>query len=105
MMLRLMQLRLAVGLFATAILSLTVASAWAFSRESVSPSDGGNSTFTDPNDKLTDPDNHNSSQGARPFGSNGPVVQFGVQQGPLTSFGRGSGYDRSLPGPLLSAAP
>jgi hypothetical protein len=37
MMLRLMHLRLAAGLFAAVILSLSVASAWAFTRESVSP--------------------------------------------------------------------
>jgi hypothetical protein len=98
-MLRLLQFRLAVGLFVAGILSLTVASAWAFSREIVSPDGAGNYSFTDPNNKITDPDNHNSGQGARPFGSNGPVVQFGVQQSPLTPFGRGNGYDRSLPDP------
>ena len=94
---RIMQFRLAVGLFTTGILALTVVSAWAFTRENVSPGDGGNYSFTDPNSKLTDPDNRNSGQSARPFGSNGPVVQFGVQQGPLTAFGRRNGYDRSLP--------
>ena len=83
MMLRSIQLRLAVGLFAAGILSLSVASAWAFTRENASP-DGGNYSFTDPDKKLTDPDNRNSDQAAKPFGSSGPVVQFGVQQGPLT---------------------
>jgi hypothetical protein len=98
MMLRVMQVRLAAGLFAAGILSLSVASAWAFTRESVS-SDGGNYSFTDPNSKLTDPDNHNSGQSARPF-SNGPVVQFGIQQGgPFSPLTRSNGYDRSLPDP------
>jgi hypothetical protein len=83
MMLRSMQLRLAVGLLAAGLLSLSIASAWAFTRDNVSP-DGGNYSFTDPDQKLTDPGNRNSDQGAKPFGSTGPVVQFGVQQGPLT---------------------
>ena len=64
MKLRMMQTRLAVGLCAAGILSLSVSSAWAFSRENVSPGDGGNYTFNDPNDKLTDPDNHSSGQSA-----------------------------------------
>jgi hypothetical protein len=98
-MLRSMQLRLAVCLFAAGILSLTVASAWAFSQETVSPGDGGNYNFGDPDKQLTDPDNSNSGQGTRPFGSNGPTVQFGVQQGPLTTFGRGNGYNTSTPDP------
>ena len=46
-------------------------------------------------------DNNNSGQGTRPFGSNGPSVQFGVQQGPLTSFGRGNGYNTSPPYPMI----
>jgi hypothetical protein len=85
------------GLFAAGILSLTVTSAWAFSQQIVSP-DGGNYSFADPDKQLTDPDNHSSGQSARPFGSNGPSVQFGVQQGPLTTFGRGNGYN-SIPDP------
>jgi len=92
MMLRLMQLRLTVGLFAAGILSLTVGSAWAFSQEMVLPGSGGSSTFSDP-------DNHNSGQSARPFGSNGPSVQFGVQQGPLTPYGRSNGYNTTTPDP------
>jgi len=93
-------LRLAVGMFAAGILSLTVTSAWAFSQETVSPGGDGNYNFGDPDKSLTDPDNNNSSQGARPFGSNGPTVQFGVQQGPSTTFGRGSGYT-STPDPYF----
>jgi hypothetical protein len=77
--LQLMQLRLAVGLVAAGILSLTVASARAFSQEIVSPGSGGNYNFGDPDKQLPDPDNNNSGQGARPFGSNGPVMEFGVQ--------------------------
>ena len=97
MMLRVMQIRLATALFAAGILSLSAASAWAFTRESVSP-DSGNYSFADPDSKLTDPDNHGSGQGVQPF-SNGPVVQFGIQQGgQFNPFGR-SGYDRSLPDP------
>ena len=94
-MLRLMQLRLAMGLLAAGILSLAVASAWAFTRENVSSGSDGNYTFTDPDSK----DNHNSGQGVPPLGSNGPVVQFGVQQGPSSSFGRGSNYNTSPPDP------
>ncbi len=98
MMLRLRQGRLAAGLIAAGILSLSVGSAWAFTQETVSP-DGGNYSFADPNSKLTDPDNHNSGQGAQPF-SNGPVVQLGIQQGgPFSPLSRSNGYDRSLPDP------
>jgi hypothetical protein len=99
MMLRLIQLRLAVGLCAAGILALTVASAWAFSQETVSPGGGGNYNFGDPDKQVADPDNNNSGQGARPFGSNGPTVQFGVQQGPVTTFGRSNGYNTSTPDP------
>lgn len=94
-MLRLMQLRLAIGLLAAGILSLAVASAWAFTREDVLSGSDGNYTFTDPDSK----DNHNSGQGVRPLGSNGPVVQFGVQQGSSSSFSRGSNYNTSPPDP------
>ena len=101
-MLRLIQLRLAVaGLFAAGILSLTVASAWAFSQEIVSPSSGGgNYNFGDPDKQIGDPDNSNSGQGARPFGSSGPTVQFGVQQNPSAGFGRSNGYN-STPDPYF----
>jgi hypothetical protein len=101
-MLRLTQLQLAVvGLFAASILSLTVASAWAFSQEIVSPGSSGNYNFGDPDKHLTDPDNNNSGQDARPFGSNGPVVQFGVQQNPSATFGRGNGYNTTTPDPYF----
>ena len=100
MKLRMMQPGLAVVLFAAGILSLTICSAWAFTRENVSPTDGGNYSFDDPNNRLTDPNNHNSGQSTKPFGSNGPIVQFGIQQGPLTPFGRGNGYN-STPDPYF----
>jgi hypothetical protein len=96
-MLRLMQLRLAAtALFTAAAVSLTAASALAFTRENVRPDANGNYTFTDPDDRVT-----NSAPGARPFGSNGPTVQFGIQQGPVSPFGRspGNGYNGSPPDP------
>jgi hypothetical protein len=87
--------RLAVGLFTAAgLFLLTAASAWAFSRENVLP-DGGNYSFSDPDKQPTTSDNHSSSQGARPFGSSGPVVQFGVQQGP--TFGQSNRYNTPDP--------
>ncbi len=92
-MLRLTQLRFAaVALIAATAVSLTAASAWAFSQENLGAGGAGNSTFADPDDQFT-----NSAQGAHPFGPSGPVVQFGVQQGPLTPFGRfqGDGYNAS----------
>ena len=95
MMLRFMQLRLAVvGLFAAGVFSLSGAPAWAFSQEVVSPSgSAGNYNFGDPDKHVTDPDDSNSRQGTRPFGSNGPTVQFGVQQNSSTIFGRSNGYN------------
>jgi hypothetical protein len=76
-----------VALFAALIFSLSAASAWAFTRENVLP-DGGNYSFDDPDKRPANSDNHNTSQGTRPFGSNGPTVQFGVQQGPVSTFGQ-----------------
>ena len=94
-MLRLMQLRLAVGLLAAGIFSLSVASAWAFTRENLSSGGDGNYSFDDPNKK----DKHSSGPTIQPLGSNGPVVQFGVQQGSSSSFGRGGNYNTSPPDP------
>ena len=88
------------GLFAAGILSLTATSAWAFSQQIVSP-DGGNYSFGDPDKQPTTSNNNNSSQGTKPFGSSGPTVQFGVQQGPLTTFGRSNGYNNSTPDPYF----
>jgi len=94
-MLRLMQLRFAaVALIAAAVVASTAPSAWAFSQETLRPSAGNGSTFTDPDDQFT-----NSRQGAQPFGPNGPTVQFGVQQGPLTPFGRFQGNSDNAPPP------
>ena len=87
--------RVAAGLFAAGLFLLTGASAWAFSRENVSP-DGGNYSFGDPDKKPTTSDSNSSSQGTRPFGSSGPVVQFGVQQG-SSSFGQSNRYDTPDP--------
>ena len=100
MMLRLMQLRFAaVALFAAAAVLLTAVSAWAFTKESLQPGGNGNSTFTDPDNRVPNP-----GQGAQPLGPNGPVVQFGVQQGPATTtFGRfqGDGYNAPPPDPYF----
>jgi hypothetical protein len=81
----------AAALLIAGAVSLTVGSAWAFSSSSASSGGSGNATFTDPDDQTT-----NSTQGAHPFGLNGPTVQFGAQQGPsTTTFGhfQGDGYD------------
>jgi hypothetical protein len=96
-MLRLMQLRFAaVALFAAVAVLLSAPYASAFTQETVRPDANGNYTFTEPNDQTT-----NSNQGARPFGSNGPTVQFGIQQGSGAPFGRslGNGYNGSPPDP------
>jgi hypothetical protein len=88
--------RLAFGLFAAGILLWTAASAWAFSQQTVSP-DGGNYSFGDP-DKLPTTSNKSSSgQSAQPFGSNGLSVQFGVQQGPTSTFGQSNRYNTPDP--------
>jgi hypothetical protein len=99
--LRLIRLRFAaVVLLAAGAVSLTAVSAWAFSTQTVSPGGGGNSTFADPDNQTT-----NSTQGAHPFGLNGPTVQFGAQQGSsTTTFGhfQGDGYNnRSSPDPYF----
>lgn len=94
MIVRRMGPRLSVGLFAASMVLLTAASAWAFTRENVLP-DGGNYSFGDPDNKPTKSDNGTSSQGTRPFGSSGPVVQFGVQQG--STFGQSNRYNTPDP--------
>src|SRR6266513_1691913 len=94
---RLMQLRFAAAaLFAVAAVSLSAPYALAFTQETVRPDANGNYTFTEPNNQTT-----NSNQGARPFGSNGPTVQFGIQQGPVSPFGRSqdNGYNGPPPDP------
>ena len=99
MILRMMQL--AVSVVAVGILALTVTAAWAFSQQTVSPGDGGNYNFGDPDKQIADPGDQNSGQGTRPFGSHGPTLQFGVQQGSGVTFGRGDGYNNSLPDPYF----
>jgi hypothetical protein len=90
-MLRRIGPKLTLALFAAGMVSLSAAAAWAFTRENVLP-DGGNYSFDDPDKRPANSDNHNTSPGSRPFGSNGPVVQFGVQQGPVSTFGQSNRY-------------
>ena len=74
----------------------TVATARAFSQQSAGPGGEGNSSFTDPDEQTTS----NFLQSVRPFGSNGPQMQFGVQQqGTLIPFGGGNRYNNSAPDP------
>jgi hypothetical protein len=91
MMLRRIGLELTLAVFAAGMLSLSAGSAWAFTRENVLP-DGGNYSFDDPDKRPTNSDSQNTSQGSRPFGSNGPVVQFGIQQGAVSTFGQSNRY-------------
>ena len=88
--------RLVVGLFAAGVVLFTAASAWAFSRENVSP-DGGNYSFGYPDKQPTTSNNNSSSQSSRPFGSSGPTVQFHVQQGPMSTFGQSNRYNTPDP--------
>lgn len=96
-MFRSTQLRFAVmALLAVAVVSLTAASARAFSQENLGAGGGGNSRFADPDERV-----NNFGTGAHLFGSNGPVVQFGAQQGQLVPFGRfqGNGFNSPPPEP------
>ncbi|MGA9006999.1 MAG: hypothetical protein WB495_08895 [Xanthobacteraceae bacterium] len=89
----------AAALLVAGAVSLTAGSAWAFRKESVSSGGSGNATFTDPDDHTT-----SSTQGAHPFGLNGPTVQFGAQQGSSAStFGhfQGDGYNGRPPDPYF----
>src|SRR5215471_17487744 len=90
MIMQSMRSRVAVGSLAASLVLLTAASAWAFSRENVLP-DGGNYSFGDPDKQPTTSDSHST----RPFGSSGPVVQLGVQQG--TGFGQSNRYNTPDP--------
>ena len=100
MMLRSMPLRFAAGvLIAAAAVSLSAASAWAFSQESLqSGGTGSSAAIADPDDQFT-----NSGPGAHPFGANGPTLQFGIQQQTVTPFGnfRGNDRDGSPPDPYF----
>ena len=86
----------AIALFAVAAVSLTAVSARAFSQENLGSGGGGNSTFADPDQQV-----NNFGHGVHPFGSNGPAVNFGAQQGQLNPFGRfqGNGFNSQLPEP------
>jgi hypothetical protein len=71
-----------IALFAVAAVSLTAASAGAFSQGNGGIGEGSNSTFADPDDQI----NIFGQKGeAQAFGSNGPV-QFDPQRGQLTPF-------------------
>jgi len=67
-------LRYRLALVAAGILLLTAPSAWAFSQQNAGSSGDGNSSFTDPNDQIT------NSLGVRPLDSNEQSMQLGVQQ-------------------------
>jgi hypothetical protein len=82
MMLRLMQLHVAAVALAIAAVFMSAPAARAFTQENLNSS-GYGSKFADPDDQVK-----NFGQGATPFGQNGPIVQFGAQQGP----GAGSAY-------------
>ncbi len=78
MTLRLTQLRFAAfALFAAAVAftasSVAVPSARAFTMENLSVNGGNTTRFADPDERVKNFGN----QGSRPFGQNGPVVQFG----------------------------
>jgi hypothetical protein len=100
-MLRLTQLHLVAIVLAIAAVA-AAAPARAFTQENLSAGQGGN-RFADPDDQV-----NNFGQGATPFGSHGPVVQFGVQQGPgvYSPFNRFQGSSiNSGPAPLPFSRP
>ena len=101
MTLRLTQLRFAAAaLFAAAAAfaasSVAVPSARAFTMENLSTNGGNTTRFADPNDRVKNFDN----QGSRPFGPNGPVVQFGAGAGssPYRPFNHGYAPPQPLVG-------
>jgi hypothetical protein len=69
-------LRYRLALIAAGILLLTAPSTWAFSLQNGGSGGEGNSSFTDPDDQIT----NNFLQGARPLNSNEQSMQLGVQQ-------------------------
>ena len=99
MTLRLTQLRFAaVALCAAAAAfaasSVAVSPALAFTMESLSTNGGNTTRFADPDERVK----NFESQGARPFGQNGPIVQFNAGQSvPRSSF-RGYMPPQSLVG-------
>jgi hypothetical protein len=77
------QLRFAtLALFAVAAVSLTAASAGAFSQENGGAGGDSNSTFADPDEQVNI---FGHGAGAQPFGSSGSV-QFDAQQSRLNAF-------------------
>jgi hypothetical protein len=101
MTLRLAQLRLATlaAVAAATVLaasSMAVSSARAFTMENLSTNGGNTTRFADPNDGVK----NLGSQGARPFGENGPVMQFGAGAGstPYRPFNHGYGPPQPLVG-------
>jgi len=97
MMFQLTQFRFtACALFAVATILLTASSVQAFTLEDLSSGRGSNSPLVDSDNQI-----RNSDRGSQPFGPNGPVVQFGVQQGPSTSFSRFRGNAFNTPAPDL----
>lgn len=97
MMLRSTQLHLAATVLAILVLaiaaiSMTAPVARAFTQENLSVNGSGNSTFADPDDQVK-----NFGQGVQPFGSGGPVVQFGAQQAqPYTPFSPFHGFQGGM---------
>jgi hypothetical protein len=90
MTLRLTQLRfgtLAVFAAATVLVAspVAVSPARAFTMENMSTNGGNTTRFADPNDRVK----NFESQGSRPFGQNGPVVNFGAGQSPGRPFAHG----------------
>jgi hypothetical protein len=82
-MLRSTQLRFAaLVLFAVTAVSLTAASAWAFSLGNGGTGDGSNSTFADPDEQVNI---FGFDQGPQPSGLSGSV-QVGSQQSRLNAF-------------------
>ena len=97
MMFQLTHLRFtACALFVVAAVLSTGASVKAFTLEDLHADGGNNSNFADSDSQI-----RNFDRGAQPFGPNGPVVQFGVQQGPSTSFSRfrSDGFNTPVPDP------
>jgi hypothetical protein len=89
MTLRLTQFRFAALALCAAALALAASSvavspARAFTMENLSVNGGNTTRFADPNDRVK----NFESQGSRPFGQNGPVVQFGAGQPYSRPFGR-----------------
>ncbi len=86
----------AMALFAAVAVALTAAPASAFTQELLQPGGSAGATLADPGNRPTS-SGQGQSQGVKPLGQNGPVVQFGVQQGP-GAFGRsGSGFNPAPP--------